>query len=68
MKAKIKVIYDKYINGDSISNDELEFGIRHFQTLANYLHSLGERFHLVWKDTYTVLNGLIDYQTARKRK
>lgn len=68
MEARIKTIYDKYRNGGSISNEELEFGIKHFQILANSLDSLGERFHLAWKDIYEVLNGLLDYQIARKRK
>jgi len=62
----IKDIYEKYKNGDPISDIELKFGINEFKHLEEQLKELGIVFHLAWKEVFYVLKGLEDYKKARK--
>ena len=40
----MKIIYEKIIKGDSLTDSELLDGYAYFTKLANYLSPLGDRF------------------------
>ena len=61
-------IYEKYRNGDDVSDEELKFGIKEFGKLADGLSELGAVFALPWKEIWYIKNGLEDMQKARRKK
>jgi len=64
----INDIYEKFLNGDPLSDEELKIGEVHFSTAADLLFPLGPRFDLAQNELRRVANGLNDFIAARKRK
>lgn len=65
-KMNLKVIYDKYKNGDSLSNEEVEFGIEFFGDLADKLFACGDRFHFSAVEANTIHCTLAGYKQFQK--
>jgi len=59
-------VYEKYSNGDSISDAELKFGIEFFDNLATNLFSAGPVFKLAAQEALRVRNMLHSFKIARK--
>ena len=66
--ADPKAIYEKYVKGDSLTDEEVNFGVRHFKALADNLAPLGTVFQLATYEIRRVWYGLETYQLARRRK
>ena len=65
--SNAKKIYQKYINGDAFTDDELSEGITFFKDLADKLVFAGPVFALAFKEANTVYIALEGYQSARIR-
>lgn len=63
-----RVIYEKLLNGDSLSDEELEEGIDTFRTLAAKLSSVGPVFALAANEANRAFLQLYGYWSARKRE
>jgi len=63
----IRKIYDKFIQGDPLTDDELAHGIQHFSTLDKLLGESGPIFELASNEACRVYHRLREYQDARKR-
>lgn len=61
-------IYDKYRNGDPLSDTELDVGIEHFRKMSQLLAATGPAFLLATGECYRVLNTLEGYKLARTSK
>jgi len=64
----IKVIYEKYTNGDALTNAELKQGYEHFSDLANMLLLSGPVFTLAFKEARRVEMAFEGYMYARGLK
>lgn len=64
----IQRIYDKFRNGDPLTDKELEVGIEHFDQMAKLLNQSGPVFKLAAQESHRVMDGLASYQRARKQK
>ena len=64
----INEIYEKFRNGDPITDDELLIGFRHFSKAAELLSPLGPRFDLAANELRRVATGLEDFIFARRNK
>lgn len=58
-------VYQKFLNGDSLSNQEILDGIEFFEDLTDKLDSLGERFRLQANECLRVTQALKHYKLAR---
>ena len=65
---KPKDIYEKYLDGDPISNKELLEAIPVFDSMARQLRQFGPVFKLAARELDSVLRGLEDYRMARGLK
>lgn len=61
-----KIIYEKVLNGNVITNLELQFGIEFFQDLADKLNRCGPQFRLAANEANRVYMLLSDFHTARR--
>lgn len=61
-------IYEKYLNGESLTNVEVNFGAAYFRDLADKLVKCGPAFSLAFKEANVVYMRLEDFQDARMRK
>lgn len=61
-------IYKKYKDGQSFTNEEVNFAVEEFQKLANSLRLMGERFHFAWRETYDMYNHFEYFKQARVKK
>lgn len=61
-------IYNKYLNGDSLTDDELVVGIKHFTELEALCRRAGPVFRLPAYEAYRVHAALSAFQRARKEK
>jgi hypothetical protein len=66
-KVSADKIYEKWVDGDSLSNAELKYGIEFYEELSRKLSACGPAFRLAFKEANQVYLGLCDYQDARKR-
>jgi len=64
----IKEIYEKFRNGDPLTDLELKVGVEHFSTASEMLSCLGPRFDLAENELRRVAIGLSDFIAARKTK
>lgn len=64
----VKQIYEATKNGDSLTDAELDRGIRHFKPLADLLNVSGTEFRLAFYEANAVYLQLVSYQEARSRK
>jgi hypothetical protein len=63
-----KRIYEKYSNGDSLTDEEVEFGVKFYKDLADKLISCGPVFWMSFKEANQVYMCLEDFQRARTQK
>lgn len=61
----MKNLYEKFCNGESIDDEQLDEGIRFFYSLTIKLSSLGPVFRLAQNESNRVLIRLQDYHDAR---
>lgn len=64
----INDIYEKFCNGDPLTDEELNIGYSHFRRAADLLIPLGPKFALAANEVIRVADGLDGYRTARKTK
>lgn len=64
----MKSVYEKLINGDSLTNKEVDSGVLFFKALADDLFTLGPVFRLAAIEALRTYNRLYDFQQARKLK
>jgi hypothetical protein len=57
--------YEKFINGDSISDRELLNAVPFFKQLADNLTYMGPVFHLAANEAHRVYAKLFDFKVAR---
>lgn len=61
-------LYEKYCNGDSLTNEEVREGAKFFPRLANDLHTCGPTFKLAANEMRRIGNAFIEFNLARTRK
>jgi hypothetical protein len=64
----IRTIYDKYNNGDPISDDEIKFGLKYFKRIESDLSALGPEFKLAANEARRVLYSFQQFDHARREK
>ena len=62
-----KKIYQKYLDGDSLTNAEIDYGVEFFTDLADKLIQCGERFALAFHEARRMQTNFEGFQQARKR-
>lgn len=65
---KLKSVYEKLRCGDSLSDQELRYGLKQFRTLEKMLSELGSHFFLATRHIREYLFKLEDIDRARKQK
>lgn len=63
-----KQVYEKYCNGDKISDAELEEALEFFGRLERDLRALGPVFHLAANEALRVKQGLQGFSDARAQR
>lgn len=61
-------IYEKFQNGDPLSNYEIDQGAEFHKELANTLSKLGPVFYTAFKESNRVAMAFIEFQNARNVK
>ena len=64
----IRDIYEKYVNGDSLTDDEVLEGEKHFKILSDLLYQSGEAFAITAKEANRTYLGLQGYRVSRGLK
>jgi len=59
-------IYEKFCNGDSLSDSDLEIGIYHFKNTGELLSASGPVFKLAANEAWRVALRLEDFYNERK--
>jgi hypothetical protein len=59
-------IYEKFTNGDSLSDQDLTRGIAHFGRMAADLNASGPTFRLAAVEAHRVASTLADFKVARR--
>lgn len=67
-EKSLQSIYNKYRNGDLLTNKEIEIGIDKLTVLCELLSDMGPVMFLSWKECNRVLMGLEDFKRARQNK
>lgn len=62
------LIYNSFVNGDSLTNDQLDIGIEHFGALEELLLKSGPVFKLAANECMRVHDQLREYKKARLKK
>ena len=68
MSQNTKNYYQRYIDGDHFTDEELKEGIKILTPIEESLRLYGPSFKFAWRAIYDTLEGLKGYQTARKTK
>ena len=63
---RARQVYEKYRNGDTLTDADLEFGINHFKALAHLAEESGPVFRLAANEARSTYLQLESFQTARK--
>lgn len=63
-----RIVYDKYKRGDSISNKELNEGVKFFFDVSEKLSVMGPVFTLAAHEAAETYWALIGFQEARKKE
>ena len=63
-----RIVYEKFVNGDSLTDKEVSFGVAFYKDLADKLISCGPAFWLTFKEANQVYMRLEDFQRARAQK
>lgn len=66
VKFNPRSLYDKFCEGDSLTDEEVLSGLFYFRKLSEDLVCLGPTFRLVANEAFRVWNRLFDMATARK--
>lgn len=66
MASNAQVIYEKFTNGDPLTDRELSEGIKHFTKTEQLLTEAGPVFKLAASEARRVVNGLESFQFHRK--
>jgi len=61
----LQQIYDSFLDGGRISNEELLFAMNHFRQLHSMLIVLGDRFAIAAYEAKRVELGLYSYAVSR---
>lgn len=61
-------VYQKFLNGDSFTDQELTQGIDHFKKLERDLRDLGPAFKLQANEVGRVWQGLESFYNARAKR
>lgn len=64
----MKTIYERYCNGDVLTDDEVKTGEKFFRKLAEDLYDAGIAFHITAKEANRIYLGLRDYRISRGLK
>ena len=62
----VRNIYEKFINGDSLTDIEVNEGVKFFKKLSDDLYLLGPIFRLSAHEAARAYDRLKSYQDARK--
>ena len=62
----MKTSYDKFKNGDNLSDEELEKLINDLKTVADITSKFGKKWYLVYSNAYMDYSQLRSYQFNRK--
>lgn len=68
MKSVYETVYDKFRDGDSLTDKELDIGIGHFRPMGEMLLRSGPAFRLAAQEALRVADRMEDYKTERNRK
>lgn len=68
MNPKMQEIYEKYNNGDSLTDFEVKAGVIFFSDLERSLTSLGPVFKLAAKEARRVAYSFEGFQKSREEK
>lgn len=68
MASVIETIYTKFCNGDSLTDTDLDIGIKHFDELATLLMKSGPVFRLAASEALRVMMRFEEFRTARSCK
>jgi len=60
----IHTIYEKYVNGDPMTDEEVLAGEKHFKLLSDLLYRSGEAFVITAKEANRTHMGLQGYRTS----
>lgn len=66
--ASVRVVNDKFMRGDAISDEDLEMLIEFYETLEWSLNIMGEEYNLARKPVERLWNILLRYKEHRKNK
>lgn len=67
-KKVTRVIYEKFVSGDPLTNEEVKIGVTFFDDLSQNLASLGPVFHLAHREALRVYFALNGFKKAREEK
>ena len=67
ISKEIATVYEKWCNGDPISDDELKNVIPCIQNVVAFLHDMPDRFLFARKELYSFLEGMKGFREARKK-
>lgn len=59
-------IYNKFINGDSLHDHEIDAAVEFHKNLSNSLGKIGPTFELAWKESNRMYMAMKAFQEARK--
>ncbi len=70
MKSDIKLlnVYEKYVNGDFLTDEEIKVGISKLKVLCELMGEMGNYMRMSWKECNSVLMSLEAIKKARKEK
>ena len=68
LEPDIKEIYDKYNNGDALTDLEIKVGYEHFTKLRNFLDPCGPVFHLAWCEAHRMAMRFGEFIKARSER
>ena len=68
MASVPETIYNKFRDGDSLTDTDLEIGIKHFSEMGELLIKSGPVFRLAAQEALRTAGRLSDFQRARKQK
>ena len=66
--ARAREVYEKYLRGDSLTDQDVSFGRTYFRETAAKLSALGPIFHLAWCEANRAAQAFDGFFVARRRK
>lgn len=65
---RAREVYEKYVKGDSLTDQDVSFGRTFYRELAAKLGACGPVFHLAWCEANRVAQAFDSFYVARRRK